>query len=646
MDRRDFLQTTSQAALAVGVLGSVTTACRPAPGSKDQAMTDLERQYFLDTLRRYPVTCTYLGGDGYDPSLVDVAATLRDWSPAAVGAEVEALRKTVTAMQGLDPAALSPAAGIDREVVIAQANYLIHMLGDRRYQERCIDTYVAEPFRGVDWQIQGLSDAGNGLLGTEAEWTLVAKRVEAIPAYVAAARVNLEAGIRDGNRPDHRMVERDGVKGCADNAEYFSDTLGKTAGPLLGSRPFAAAMLQRLTAAGTAAAQAWKDLGDWLVAAYGTTDTTDRFAAGEAEYAWRVANCLRDPRSPAQLFAYGADQVALYEGKILTVAQQVAEQAKLTLPWGSPSDKAASLTKVIAFLSRESPRNDDQLFDWYKEDGARAVDYGRQRGLFDIPADYKLDVEPTPPVLRATIDAAYYPAPPFKRNGVGRFYLTPTGNDPGALKLNNKSSVADTAVHEGFPGHDWHYKYMTAHGSQISPIRWLTPGAVEDSFSMWEDSMAAEGWALYAEELMAEPVDGKPYGFYTAGEYLYVLQGQLMRAVRVHVDVGIHTGRMTFDEAVDYFAEHVQFYPGARAAAAHDPVAKAVMDSSSRAIYRYSKWPTQAITYNLGKTAIQQLRADVMAKQGAAFDAKAFHEKFMGMGTIPVGYFRESFLAG
>ena len=145
---------------------------------------------------------------------------------------------------------------------------------------------------------------------------------------------------------------------------------------------------------------------------------------------------------------------------------------------------------------------------------------------------------------------------------------------------------------------------------------------------------------------MAEPTDGRPYGFYSAGEYLYMLQGQLMRATRVHVDTGIHTGRMSFDEAVDYFAEHVQFYPGARAAAAHDPVAKAVLESSIRAIYRYSKWPTQAITYNLGKAAIQQLRRDVEAKQGTAFNAKAFHEKFMGMGTIPVGYFRENFLNG
>lgn len=646
MQRRVFLQTTSQAALAVGVLGTVTSACRPAPGSKDSALAALQRDYFLSTLRRYPVICTYLGGDGYDPSLTVVGGTLRDWSPTAIAAEVDELKQLIHGLQTMDPAALSVPAAIDREVMIAQAGYLARELGERRYQERSVDTYVAEPFRGVDWQIQGLTDAGHGLLGTEAEWTLIAKRVEAIPAYVSTARSNLEAGARSGNRPDHRMIERDGVKGCGDNATYFTSTFAATAAPLLGKRPFAAAMLARLKAAGTTAANAWKDLGDWLVAAYGTSDMTDRFAVGELEYGWRVNNCLRDPRTPAELFDYGAEQVTVYETKIFAVAQQVAEEAKVTLPWASADDKHASLRKVIDLLSRESPRNDDQLFDWYKADGVRAVAYGRDRQLFDIPADYKLDVEPTPPVLQATIDAAYYPAPPFKTNGVGRFYLSPTGNDPGALKLNNKSSVATTAVHEGFPGHDWHYKYMTAHGSQISPIRWLTPGAVEDSFSMWEDSMAAEGWALYAEELMAEPVAGRPYGFYSAGEYLYMLQGQLMRATRVRVDVGIHTGKMTFDEAVDYFAEHVQFFPGARAAAGHDPIAKAVMDSSSRAIYRYSKWPTQAITYNLGKTAIQKLRADVMAKEGTSFNAKAFHEKFMGMGTIPVGYFRKSFLAG
>ena len=645
MYRRDFLQTTSQAALAVGILGTVSTACRPAPGSGDPVLATFQHDYFLDTLRRYPVICTYLGGDGFDPSLTDVGGTLRDWSAAAIATEVAALRKLGKALEALSPGALSPAAAIDREVVMAQADYLVHMLGDRRYHERCIDTYVAEPFRGVDWQIQGLSDQGHGLLGLEPEWDLIAKRVEAIPAYVATARINLEAGLRAGNRPDQRMVERDGVKGCADNAEYFTTTFAATAKPLLGSRPFAAAMLTRLTAAGTAAAKAWKDLGDWLVAAYGTTDTTDRFAVGEAEYAWRVAHCLRDPRSPAELFAYGADQVGVYEAKIFTVAQQVAEEAKLSLPWGADAEKRASLKQVIAFLSRESPRNDDQLFAWYREDGERAVAYGRERGLFDIPADYKLDVEPTPPVLRATIDAAYYPAPPFKKNGVGRFYLSPTGNDPGALKLNNHASVATTAVHEGFPGHDWNYKYLTQFADQVSNIRWLTPGAVEDSASMWSDSMALEGWGLYSEELMSEPTPDRPYGFYTAPEYMYELQGQLMRAVRIVVDVGIHTGRMSFDQAVDYFATNHNFVPNACATAATDAEARAVCETATRAIYRYSKWPTQAITYNLGKNAIVELREAFRAARGSRYSAQDFHERFMKMGTISPHHFREQFLA-
>jgi uncharacterized protein (DUF885 family) len=144
---------------------------------------------------------------------------------------------------------------------------------------------------------------------------------------------------------------------------------------------------------------------------------------------------------------------------------------------------------------------------------------------------------------------------------------------------------------------------------------------------------------------MSDQRSGRPYGFYTAGEYLYELQGQLLRAVRIVVDVGIHTGRMTFDQAVDYFTEHVEFFPGARQRAATNPAARAVADGAQRAIYRYSKWPTQAITYNLGKNAIVELREAYRARTGSAYSAKRFHQKFMGMGTIPVTYFRTTFLA-
>ncbi|HVF38998.1 MAG TPA: DUF885 domain-containing protein, partial [Gemmatimonadaceae bacterium] len=414
----------------------------------------------------------------------------------------------------------------------------------------------------------------------------------------------------------------------------------------IGTRPFAPPMVAQIGGAGIAAATAWEQFGAFLSQTYNVNETVDRFASGEAEYEWRVRNVLRDPRTAAQLYEYGAQQVALYTGKIIEVAQEFSREGKLNLPFGNPAESYASVRRVMEFLSKDAPRNDDQLFKWYRDAGERAVAYGREHRLFDVPATYRLDVVATPPVLRSTIDAAYYPAPPFKKSGVGRFYLTPTGNDAASLRANNFASVADTAIHEGFPGHDWHYKYMTENAAGISNIRWLTPGAVEDSSSMWSDSMAMEGWALYTEELMAEPTPNHRYGFYSPGEYLYELQGQLLRAVRIRVDVGIHTGRMSFDDAVDYFTEHVAFIPGARLRAATDPDARAATESATRAIYRYSKWPTQAITYNLGKAAITELREACRARTGASFSPREFHERFMREGSIAVAYIREQFLAG
>lgn len=645
MDRRTFIGHGAQAALAFGILPHAEALERlTRRGGQPSRFAQLRDRYFVRALSLNPVTATYLGGDAYSPELADVNARLRDYRPAALRAERAFYWEIKTALGQMDPASLAPEEAIDHAVMGAQLNFIIHQLEDLRLYERAVDTYVAEPFRGIDWQIQQMTDVGNGLLGTREEWALVIRRLGSVPGFLDAARANLQAGIASGNRPDWRMVERDGVGGSRSNAEYFRDTLPELAQRYLGSRPFAAATLQRVRSAAHRAADAFDGFATWMEQAY-AGDRTDRFAAGEREYEWRVRNNLRESRSAAELFAYGQQQTELYQNRIYQVAEQVAREAGLTLPFGTRDEKNAGVRAVMDHLGSDSPKDDDELLQWYIDAGRRAVEYGRQRQLFDIPAEYRLDVYPTPPVLRSTIDAAYYAAPPFKQSGVGRFYLSPTGNDAAALRLNNRASVADTAIHEGFPGHDWHYKFMTQNARGISNIRWLTPGAVEDSSSMWQDSMAAEGWGLYAEELMSEASEGRPYGFYTPGEYIYELQGQLLRAVRIVVDVGIHTGRMTFDQAVDFFTANVSFFPNACAQAATDESARAVCEGARRAMYRYSKWPTQAITYNLGKNAILELREAYRQRRGAAYTAKDFHERLMRMGTIPVGYIRELFLS-
>lgn len=644
MHRRSLL-TAGASAAAFAILPRLADAATARPPRPKSAFARLRDRYFLGAMRFNPVTATYLGGDGYSPALADINGKLRDYDPAALAREVAFYRGIQAANHAIAPKALAPQERIDHAVLEAQVGFILHQLVELRYHQRSIDTYMAEPFRGVDWQIQQMTDEGAGRLGTEREWRLVLQRVRAIPRYLEQAKHHLAAGVASGNRPDWRMVERDGLDGARNNADYFRKTLAEQAGAHLARRPFKGALLADLGPAAQAAAQAFDSFGRFLRDTYPAADRQDRFVIGEREYEWRVRHNLHEPRSAAQLFAYGQQQTAFYQAKVYAVAEEVAKDAGLALPFGTPEEKNASVRKVMEHLNDDSPKSDAELLAWYVDAGKRAVEYGRAQKLFDVPADYRLDVTWTPPVLRAAIDAAYYAAPPFKTSGVGRFYLTPTGEDPAALRENNRASIADTAVHEGFPGHDWNYKYMSAHAAEISNIRWFTPGAVEDSASMWEDSMAAEGWGLYAEELMSEPAPGRPHGFYTAAEHLYELQGQLLRAVRIVVDVGIHTGRMSYDQAVDYFNANVDFVPGARARAASDPAAKAVFERAEKAIYRYSKWPTQAITYNLGKAGIVELREAYRKVRGPKFQAKDFHEDFMRMGTIPAPLIRDQLLA-
>jgi len=610
----------------------VANSCSSGSGPAVVRFETLRDRYFVRHLLYNPVTSTYLGADGYNSALQSTNASLKDYSEGALSRELSFYRETHQELQGIALDTLPPNLQVDYRVMDAQLKFLIRLVGDRKYHQRAVDTYVAEPFRGVDWQMQQMQDAGGGLRGTEEEWKQLVTRVEALPRYIANARANLSAGKHSGNLPDWRMVQRDGVGASLASAEYFRHTLPDTAANYIGTRPFGPALLRQLKDAGERAGAGWQEFAEFLLATYGETDKTDRFAAGTEEYEWRVHNVFGDARSARELYEYGGEQVALYSRQIQDIVSVIARDNGI---------ESATTRDIVNRLAEDSPKGDAELFAWYRDTSARAVSFGREQAMFDIPQEYKLDILPTPPVLRGGAGAAYYMAPPFKKAGVGRFYLTPTGNDPARLKLNHQASIADTAIHEGFPGHDWHFKYMAQHAAEISNVRWLTPGAVEDSSSMWSDSLAAEGWGLHAEELMAEPVEGRPYGFYSAPEYLYALQGQMMRAVRVRVDVGIHTGRMTFDEARDYFVEHVEFYPGACTMSHAD--ARAACESAESAIYRYSKWPTQAIAYNLGKSAIVALRESYKKKMGTAYSPRTFHEKFMRMGTVPVAFFRDVF---
>lgn len=160
---------------------------------------------------------------------------------------------------------------------------------------------------------------------------------------------------------------------------------------------------------------------------------------------------------------------------------------------------------------------------------------------------------------------------------------------------------------------------------------------------MWQDSIATEGWALYAEALLAEPQPGAPSGLYTPEERLYQLQGLLLRDLRVRIDIGIHIGRLGYDEAVDLMSQVMDFLPGSCASPATADK-RTSCKLAEDALFRYSKWPTQAITYRLGRDEIAALRRRAADAVGAKFSPKEFHLLLMKQGPIPVGHFKRDVL--
>jgi len=454
--------------------------------SADGRFQALEHEYVVYLLSRFPVVATYLGGAVLDASLAAIDGQLRDHSAPALVAEDARLAEFRQRFRAKDDPTLSARRRTYRQVALAQLEHLLHQHQTLRHQERCLDTYVDEPFRGVDWQIQGMTPTGADTYGTPAEWQRVIARTRAVPAYLAAAEKQLAAGVAARNTPDQRVLLQYGLHGTTADAEYFARTLPALADENLPADQ-RAAWHDEVKHAGEAAAAAYAHLRAFIVSTFyddasrnGVSGIkpafrADRYAAGEVEYDWALRNNLGLDTTAARLFDEAQPIIENTRGEMVALATEIAKGQ------GWPhADGLLTVRLVFDHVGKAAPRTDADMLQGYIETGRALVEYARTTGLFDVPTDYRLDVSITPPPLRSSIDgAAYYPAPPFKTSGVGRFYVTPTGDDPVMLRQeHNSAALADLAAHEGFPGHDWHYKIMSRYRDEISAVRWLTPGAV------------------------------------------------------------------------------------------------------------------------------------------------------------------------
>ncbi len=200
---------------------------------------------------------------------------------------------------------------------------------------------------------------------------------------------------------------------------------------------------------------------------------------------------------------------------------------------------------------------------------------------------------------------------PSREGGAGAYYRNPdlAGTRPGIyyLSMGQDSRTAHdfktTTYHEAIPGH--HFQ-LALQAELDNPLH--QQAVVFSGY--------AEGWALYAERLAFEAglYDDDPFG--NIGR----LQLELLRAVRVVTDTGIHAMRWTRAEAIRY----------------HQEFTALPEQWSTSEVDRYIVWPGQAPGYLLGMDVILEARADAQSRLGASFDIAGFHDAVLGYGALPL----------
>jgi uncharacterized protein (DUF885 family) len=224
-----------------------------------------------------------------------------------------------------------------------------------------------------------------------------------------------------------------------------------------------------------------------------------------------------------------------------------------------------------------------------------------------IPKNENVLIKATPRFLRHTTPFAAYFMPPKFGKKIGIYIVTPPRNKT-MLKKHNYADIANTSVHEAYPGH--HLQLLSAYNNP-SPIR-----TISDATEL------IEGWAHYCEEYMKE------IGFNNKNEIRFIQTlDEIWRAARIIIDVRLHSGRMTFGEAVGFLIKEVR------------------MDKKNAIaeVKRYTISPSYPLSYLIGKQLIKELKRNIEKKMGEKYSDRFFHQVILEAGSIPIKYLKEEF---
>ncbi|PIN52269.1 DUF885 domain-containing protein [Trueperella pyogenes] len=549
------------------------------------AIDQLSNQYVTSLLDCTPELVTALGRGSADEG------DFSDYSPEGLGQMNDLHLATLRQL-----AALEPADDVDRITKAALTASLESEIEDYERGEVGDINVIASPLQGI----QEIYD--NMAQESTADWELIARRLSNTPKALRGWQETLKLRAQSGPPTAAKQIEL-----AIDQAEHKagpSSPLADLAVRGGGAHPQLAQLLEDAAAAARAA------YGE--LAAFLREEILPHGAASEAFGRERY-----EPRIRA---ATGArlDLDETYDWGLAELARIVAEQETIVRDlYGDGVSIPAALDRLNADPAYQV-RGKDALKAWMQETSDRALD-DLHGAHFDIPDPLrKLECMIAP----SGTGAIYYtgPSDDFSRGG-RMWWSVPDGTD-----VFHTWQEKTTVYHEGVPGHHLQLGMATY---------------VKDSLNDWRRNLSwnsghGEGWALYAEGLMAE------LGYHDdLADYMGVLDSERLRATRVVLDIGFHLGKPS-----PRGYEHISPV-WTRAVAWQFLQDNVAMDRSFLAfeLNRYLGWAGQAPSYKVGHRIWKQLRADAEARahaRGEDFSLKDWHMRALQIGSVGLDVLRDA----
>ena len=557
-------------------------AALPAAETSGQQLARLVEAHFDEVLELNPVYATYLGDHRFDDRLGDPA------SPAHEAAMRALDQRYLDALREIDPATLAGQDRLTWEIFVRARE---RSLEGAQFPARLLPVNQQSGLP-ITLALLG-SGTGAQPFATAEDYERWLARAAGFPLAVESVIAAMREGLRRGVTQPRVTMERVVPQLDALIADTPEDSM--FFGPVR-SFPEAIAPEQRaalearfrmlITATINPALVKLRDfIRDEYTPACREAVGWSALPNGAAWYDYLVAGSTTSDMTADEIHELGLAEVARIRAEMERVAREVGFAGSLTEFFRHVQDEPA--------FYFDDPQ---ALIDGYA-DIKRRIDAALPRLFKDFPrADY--EVRPVEAFRAASAAGASYQAASADGSRPGIFYVN-TFN----LKAQPKFGMETLALHEASPGH--HFQGSIARELTGLPRSRRYAGYVAYS----------EGWALYAEFL------GRELGMFADPmQYYGRLLDEMLRAMRLVVDTGLHARGWSREQAIQYMQDNSSL-------AYTDIVAE---------VERYLVWPGQALGYKIGDLRLQALRRKAEAELGERFDIREFHSQLLRDGALPL----------